>query len=151
MTGLISCLLTWFDVFQSADIVRVGNRTEPIISTFAAALAAVTSVIGWAGILLNSLTYKERTFNLKGKLNAHWSRTLDPLGRTSNIVCGYYNPFVEATVSQTCYARTVLPGCKETYLGFEKRDCSCGLLCSNHVTYRFGKGMIPKAVSAQYG
>lgn len=24
--------------------------------------------------------------------------------------CGYYSPYVEATVSQTCYARSVLPG-----------------------------------------
>ncbi|KAG2033017.1 hypothetical protein BDR03DRAFT_1014768 [Suillus americanus] len=190
LAGLIFCLLTWFDVFEHADIVRVGNREELILSTAAAALASVTSVIGWAGILLNNrsflavytfalwlcfallvtpgyTTYKQRTFNLEGKLNAQWSRDLGAEGRLriQNRLhcCGYYSPFVEATVSQSCYARSVLPGCKEAYVNFEKRVLEiwytiafslvplqlvimlAGLLCSNHVTYRFGKGMMPKA------
>lgn len=190
LTGLISCLLTWFDVFEHADIVRVGNRTELVLSTVAAAAATITSVFGWAGILLNNrsflayytfflwicfgllvspgyLTYKQRTFNLEGKINAQWSRNLGAAGRLriQNRLhcCGYYSPFVEATVSQTCYARSVLPGCKAAYLQFERRVLEiwytivfslvplqifimlAGLLCSNHVTYRFGKGMMPKA------
>ncbi|KAG6330589.1 hypothetical protein ID866_8500 [Astraeus odoratus] len=190
LTGLIFCLLTWFDVFERADIVRVGNHTELILSTVAAAAAAVTSVFGWAGVLLNNrsflafytfflwicfallltpgyLTYKKWAFNLEGKINAQWSRDLGAAGRLriQNRLhcCGYYSPFVEATVSQTCYARSVLPGCKAAYLGFERKVLSmwytvvfslvplhilimvAGLLCSNHVTYRFGKGMMPKA------
>jgi hypothetical protein len=77
--------------------------------------------------------------------------------------CGYFSPFVEATVSQTCYARSILPGCKKHYFDFEKLVLErwyivafaivplhiaimvAALLCSNHVTYRFGKGMMPKA------
>jgi len=77
--------------------------------------------------------------------------------------CGYFSPFVEATVSQTCYARSLLPGCKAPYITYERRVLEiwyktvfamvplhlfviiAGLLCSNHVTYRFGKGMMPKA------
>ncbi|KAI6124776.1 hypothetical protein EDD16DRAFT_521687 [Pisolithus croceorrhizus] len=190
LTGLISCLLTWFDVFEHADIVRVGSRTEFILSNIAAAAATITSVFGWAGILLNNhsflpyytfflwicfgllvapgyLTCKQRTFNLEGKINAQWSRNLDAAGRLhiQNRLhcCGYYSPFVEATVSQTCYARSILPGCKASYLHFERRILKiwytivfslvplhimiilAGLLCSNHVTYRFGKGMMPKA------
>lgn len=190
LAGLIFCLLTWFAVFEHADIVRVGNRTELILSTAAAALASLTSVIGWAGILLNNrsflavytfalwlcfallvtpgyMTYKQRTFNLEGKINAQWSRQLGAEGRlriqNKLHCCGYYSPFVEATVSQSCYARSVLPGCKEAYINFEKRVLYfwytiafslvplqlvimlAGLLCSNHVTYRFGKGMMPKA------
>ncbi|KAF9225133.1 hypothetical protein BS17DRAFT_778196 [Gyrodon lividus] len=190
LTGLIFCLLTWFDVFEHADIVRVGNRTELILSTVATTLAAVTSVIGWAGILMNNrsflavytfllwicfaflvtpgyITYKQRTFNLEGKINSQWSRALGAEGRLriQNRLhcCGYFSPFVEATVSQTCYARSVLPGCKAAYLSFEKHVLEIwytiafslvplqiaimvtGLLCSNHITYRFGKGMMPKA------
>lgn len=190
LAGLIFCLLTWFDVFEHADIVRVGNRTELILSTAAAVLASLTSVIGWAGILLNNrsflavytfalwlcfallvtpgyITYKQRVFNLEGKINAQWSRDLGADGRlriqNKLHCCGYYSPFVEATVSQSCYARSVLPGCKEAYINFEKRVLYlwytiafslvpfqlvimlAGLLCSNHVTYRFGKGMMPKA------
>lgn len=76
--------------------------------------------------------------------------------------CGYFNPFVEATASQLCYARSVLPGCKNAYVKFERTVLErwyavafglvplqliailAALLCSNHVTFRFGKGMMPK-------
>ncbi|KAG1781972.1 hypothetical protein EV702DRAFT_1192632 [Suillus placidus] len=168
LAGLIFCLLTWFAVFEHADIVRVGNRTELVLSTVAAALVSLTFVIGWAGINRSFLavytfalwlcfallvtpgymTYEQRTSNLEGKTNAQWSRQLGAEG---------------PTVSQSCYARSVLPGCKEAYIDFEKRVLYfwytiafslvplqlvimlAGLLCSNHVTYRFCKGMMPKA------
>ncbi|OCH87543.1 tetraspanin Tsp2 [Obba rivulosa] len=190
LAGLIACLLIWFNVWTHADIIRVGNRTELIISTLAASLGVFTSLIGWSGILLNNraflaiysfllwivfaflvtpgyITYKKRTFNLEGKINAQWSRDLGLDGRLriQNQLgcCGYFSPFVEATISQTCYARSLLPGCKAPYLAFERMVLErwytvafslvpaqliimvTGLLSSNHVTYRFGKGMMPKA------
>ena len=190
LTALIFCLLTWFDVWTNADVIRVGNRPELVLSTLAAALGVVTALVGWPGVLLNNrsflaiytfmlwicfamlvapgyMTYKRRTFNLEGKINAEWSRELGGDGRlriqNQLECCGYFSPFVEATVSQTCYARTILPGCKARYLSFEKLVLErwytvafalvplhiaimvVGLLCSNHVTYRFGKGMMPKA------
>jgi hypothetical protein len=161
-----------------------------IVSTLAASVGIVTSLIGWSGILLNNraflavytlllwitfalllvpgyVTYKRRTFNLEGKINAEWSRELGIDGRLriqdELACCGYYSPFVEATVSQTCYARAMLPGCKGPYLKFERTTLARwytivfslvplhigimvgALLCANHVTYRFGKGMMPKA------
>ena len=188
--ALIFCLLTWFDVWDRADVVRVGNRPELVVSTLAACLGIFTALVGWAGILLNNrsflavytfllwitfiflvtpgyMTYKRRTFNLEGKINAQWSRQIGPKGRlriqNQLFCCGYFNTFVEATISQTCYARSVLPGCKSGYLVFERAVLkrwytisfglvpfhllitTAGLLCSNHVTYRFGKGMMPKA------
>ena len=190
LTALIFCLLTWFDVWTHADVIRVGNRPELILSTLAAALGLVTALVGWAGVLLNNrsflaiytfilwicfallvtpgyVTYKRRTFNLEGKINAQWSRDLGADGRlriqNQLECCGYFSPFVEATISQTCYARSTLPGCKPHYLSFQKIVLTrwytvafalvplqigimlAGLLCSNHVTYRFGKGMMPKA------
>jgi len=190
LVALIFCLLTWFNVWTHADVVRVGNRPELIFSTLAASLGVVTSLVGWSGILLNNrsflaiysfmlwicfaflvtpgyITYKRRTFNLEGKVNAQWSRSLGADGRlriqNQLECCGYFSPFVEATVSQTCYARSILPGCKKHYFEFEKLVLErwyavafaivplhigimvAGLLCSNHVTYRFGKGMMPKA------
>lgn len=150
----------------------------------------LTSLIGWSGILLNNraflawytfllwicfallvtpgyITYKKRTFNLEGKINAQWSRVLGIDGRlriqNQLRCCGYFSPFVEATVSQTCFSRSILPGCKSPYLKFERLVLErwytvcfaivpaqllvmvTALLCSNHVTYRFGKGMMPKA------
>lgn len=193
---MVLCLLTWFDAFGYADIVRVGNRTELVLSTIAATAAVITSVFGWAGILLNNraflalytfflwlcfallitpgyLAYKEYAFNMEGKLDAQWSRDLGVAGRLriQNRLhcCGYYSPFVEATVSQTCYARSVLPGCKAAYLTLERHILKiwytvvfslvplhifvmvASLLCSNHVTYRFGKGMMPKPYRLSLG
>jgi hypothetical protein len=190
LIALIFALLTWFDTWTHADVVRVGNTTELIISTLAATIGIITSLIGWAGILLNNrsflaiytfllwitfallvipgyLTYKRHTFNLEGKVNAQWSRHLGADGRlriqNQLQCCGYFSPFIEATVSQTCYSRTILPGCKLPYIKYQRvvlrkwytvafslvplhiAIILAGLLCSNHVTYRFGKGMMPKA------
>ncbi|KAK7053719.1 hypothetical protein R3P38DRAFT_2761465 [Favolaschia claudopus] len=183
-------LTTWLGVQTTADVVRVGNHAELILTTLAASTALLTSLIGWAGILLNNrgflavytfllwisfiflvipgyITYKKFTFNLDGKISKQWSREIGGRGRlriqNQLKCCGFFNPFVEATLSTTCYSRSVLQGCKEPYLDHQKRVLqlwftaifSCvpitiaaivaGLLCSNHITYRFGKGMMPKA------
>jgi hypothetical protein len=187
---MIACLMIWFDIFQHSEVMLVANKPELITSTLAASLGIVASVVGWAGILLNNrmflaiysfllwavfaalvtpgyLCYKRRTFNLEGKVNSQWSRDLDSTGRlriqNSLQCCGYYSPFVEASISATCYSRSLLPGCKLDFLMFERFILKrwyiasfglvpihimvilAGLLCSNHVTYRFGKGMTPKA------
>ncbi|KAF9558886.1 hypothetical protein CPC08DRAFT_536637 [Agrocybe pediades] len=196
IAALIVCLLVWFDVWTHADVLRVGNRPELILSTIAASVGIITSVIGFAGILMNNrtflaiytfltwitfaflvvpgyVTYRRRTFNLEGKINAQWSRELGPIGRlrvqSQLQCCGYFSPFVEATISQTCYARSILPGCKKPYLDFERfvlkkwytasfvlvpfqiAAMVAGLLCSNHVTHRFGKGMMPEAYRLNMG
>ncbi|KJA23081.1 hypothetical protein HYPSUDRAFT_1081494 [Hypholoma sublateritium FD-334 SS-4] len=188
--GLIACLLTWFNIWDKADIIRVGTSNELILSTVASIFGILACIVGWAGILLNNrsflagycflswvtfafllipgyLTYKRRAFNLEGKINAQWSQDLGSEGRLriQNVLscCGYFSPFVEATISQTCYSRSPLPGCKLRYLDFERSALKiwysavfglvplqllvmvAGLLCANHVTYRFGKGMMPKA------
>ncbi|KIL71224.1 hypothetical protein M378DRAFT_65316 [Amanita muscaria Koide BX008] len=190
LIGLIICLLTWFNVFTYADVVRVGNQTELVLCTLTSVVGLLTSLIGWSGILLNNrsflavyafltwftfallvtpgyVAYKKRTFNLEGKINSQWSRDLDTAGRlliqNELQCCGYYNAFTEATISATCYSRSDLPGCKMAYLLFERSALKkfysaafgivplqigvmvVALLCSNHVTYRFGKGMMPKA------
>ncbi|KAF8167109.1 tetraspanin Tsp2 family [Crassisporium funariophilum] len=190
LSGLVVCLLTWFDVWENADVIRTGNKPELILSTVAACVGIFTCVIGWAGILLNNrgflawytfltwitfaflvipgyLTYKRRTFNLEGKINAQWSRFIGSGGRLriqdQLRCCGYFSPYVEATLSQTCYARSILPGCKLPYIQFERKILGiwfkavfglvpvqlgimiAGLLCSDHITYRFGKGMMPEA------
>ncbi|KAG2029365.1 hypothetical protein BDR03DRAFT_880173, partial [Suillus americanus] len=46
LTSLIFCLLTWFDTFEHADIVRVGNRAELVLSTATAILASLTFING---------------------------------------------------------------------------------------------------------
>ncbi|KAL0575717.1 hypothetical protein V5O48_006251 [Marasmius crinis-equi] len=196
ITALVFCLLTWFNAFTEADIIRVGDRVELIFSTVAASIGIITSLIGYAGILLNNrsflavytfmtwvtfaslvvpgyIAYRRRSFNLEGKLNLEWSRHLGTEGRLRIQhhlgCCGYFSPYVEATVSQTCYPRSVLPGCKLKYLNFQRMTLKkwytiafaivptqlavmiAGLLCSNHVTYRFGKGMMPEAYRLNLG
>jgi len=190
IVGLVFLLLTWFNVWDNADAIRVANRPELILSTLTASVGIITALMGWSGILLNNraflavynlllwvmfvlllvpgyLTYRRRAFNLEGKINAQWSRDLGVDGRlriqTVLQCCGYFSPFTEATVSQTCYARSTLPGCKGPFLKWERFALErwyivvftivpvhigvmvSALLCSNHVTYRFGKGMMPKA------
>ncbi|KAF9052092.1 hypothetical protein BJ165DRAFT_1340331 [Panaeolus papilionaceus] len=189
LSTLITCILYWLSVPPHASIITTGNHTELAISTLASLLGVLTAMIGFSGIILNDrrflaiytfmlwivftlmlvpgyMTYKRRTFNLEGKLNAQWSRDLGMRGRlviqNSLRCCGYFSPFIEATVSQTCYARSTLVGCKAPYITFERRALEkwysvvfglvpvqlgvmvTALLCSNHVTYRFGKGMMPE-------
>lgn len=65
-------------------------------------------------------------------------------------------------MSPLCYGRSILPGCKNKYLHIERHVLEiwyviafalvpvhilvilAALLCSNHITYRFGKGLTPK-------
>lgn len=190
LVGLVLCLLTWFGIWKDGEIILVANREELVVSTVAASFAILTSVVGWAGILLNNrsflavytfllwicfallvipgyMTFRRKSLNLEGKINLMWSRNIGALGRLKIqnhlSCCGYFSPFVEATVSQTCYARSNLPGCKLPFLEYQRMVLTrwytvafavvplqiavmlAGLLCSNHVTYRFGKGMMPKA------
>ncbi|WVW78427.1 hypothetical protein I302_100381 [Kwoniella bestiolae CBS 10118] len=196
MIALVSAILVWLNVFYQSDVIRVGNRTELIISTVAAVMIVLTSLIGYAGILLNNraflavytvllwvclalmvtpgyMTYKQKTFNLEGKINSQWSRALGSEGRLriqdALRCCGYFSPYVEATVSPLCYSRSNLPGCKAKYIHLERHvlsiwvACSFGLvpahiliiitslLCSNHITYRFGKGLTPKRYRLDLG
>ena len=83
--------------------------------------------------------------------------------------CGYYSPFVEATISATCYSRASLTGCKGKYLRFRRNVLHkwfitsfalapvqlaimiIALICSNQVTYRFGKGLTPKQYRLDLG
>ncbi|KAJ7737786.1 hypothetical protein DFH07DRAFT_870589 [Mycena maculata] len=187
---LVFILLTYFSTLKGSPILLVANNTELGFSAAAASVALFVALIGFPGILLNNrpflavytfllwvtfalilvpgyLTYKRRSLNLEGKINQQWSQGLGAVGRlvVQNALgcCGYFSPFVEATVSATCYSRSVLPGCKEAFFEFERRTLErwytiafalvpvhiaimvSALLCSNHVTYRFGKGMMPKA------
>ena len=146
----------------------------------------LTSLVGWAGILLNqgflawcsflllicfafpvTPAYEKCTFNLEGKVNSQWSQGLDAAGQPAiqNQLecCGYSSPFVLATVSQSCYVRSILAGCKGLYMRYQRTVLqrwftvafslvplhlfvmTSALLCSDHVTYRFGKGVTSKA------
>ncbi|KAJ7204031.1 hypothetical protein B0H12DRAFT_1035381, partial [Mycena haematopus] len=190
LTGLVAMILIWLDIIPKSDVIRVANRPELVFSTLAAAVAVFTAIFGWAGVMLNNrsflafyclflwasfaflvtpgyITYRHYALNLAAKLNFAWSEDfdVDARRRIQNALgcCGYFSPFVEASISARCYARSVLPGCKGPYFTFEHTVLklwyttvfalvgfhilliAASLLCANHVTYRFGKGMMPKA------
>jgi hypothetical protein len=111
-------------------------------------------------------SYKRSEFALHRKLNMAWSQWYNPHDRlaiqTSLRCCGYYNPLHEAASSKRCFPRTTLPGCKAKLYLFEKQHLRMiwstafslvplhvlvicvSLVCSNHVTATFGKGITPK-------
>ncbi|KAJ7717381.1 hypothetical protein B0H16DRAFT_1740589 [Mycena metata] len=188
LLALVFTLLTYFHTLKNTHILLVAIPSEltRALSTLATTFALFVSEIGYLGLLLNNrpflavytafsllvvpghITYKRRTLNLEAKVNQQWSQELGAAGRLTiqSVLgfCGYFSPFVEATVSATCYSRSILPGCKQQFLEFQVKaltrwyivsfglvpvhigaKMAAGLLCSNHVTYRFGKGMMPKA------
>jgi len=111
-------------------------------------------------------SYKRSEFALDKKLNMAWSQWYNPHDRlaiqTSLRCCGYYNPLHQAVSSKRCFPRTTLPGCKAKLYLFEKQNLRMiwsttfslvplhilviciSLLCSNHVTNTFGKGILPE-------
>jgi hypothetical protein len=131
---------------------------------------AVYTVLLWVSlgfiVAPGYITYKKKTFNLEGKINLQWSRQLGTLGRLriqdALKCCGYFSPTIEAVVSPLCYPRSIEDGCKNRYIKLERTVMKtwytvafslvgphiliilAGLLCSNHVTYRFGKGLTPQ-------
>lgn len=133
-------------------------------------LLAVYALLLWPAFIailaIGYTSYKRAAFALDRKLNMAWSEWYTPLGRLvvqdSLGCCGYYSPLHEAVASSACYARSILPGCKGVLLRFERTQLAgvwaaafgvvpvhianifVSLVCANHVTRRFGKGIVPR-------
>ncbi|EJD50891.1 hypothetical protein AURDEDRAFT_57877 [Auricularia subglabra TFB-10046 SS5] len=110
--------------------------------------------------------YKRANFSLDRKLNLAWSQWWTDRSRlvvqNSLHCCGYYTPLHQAVYSSKCYPRVPLHGCKSALLAYEGRalrklyttlfalaplhivNMVVALLCANHVTSTFGKGLTPK-------
>jgi len=111
------------------------------------------------------VTYKKAKISLDAKISEAWHPWYTPgarivlqgaLGR-----CGWNGPLHGAVASGTCYARSPLQGCHGPLMRFEHDILSSSagavfslvplhlanvfvdLLCANHVTNRFGKGITP--------
>ncbi|THV03198.1 hypothetical protein K435DRAFT_817367 [Dendrothele bispora CBS 962.96] len=195
-TGAMICaILTWYRVWDHADVMYVADWDIVFLATMAASILLLTALLGVTGTLLNSrpilatyslllwpalismlavgyTSYKRYAFRLDLKLNLYWSQYYTPLGRlmiqNSLRCCGYYNPLHEAILSNKCYPRTPLPGCKGRLYTFEKQSLGTiwsttfsivplhllnivvSLLCSNHVTRQFGKGITPRQYRLTY-
>lgn len=134
------------------------------------ALLAVYTLLLWpasvALVAIGYVAHKRATFSLDRKLNLSWSQYYTPPGRLliqdSLRCCGFYSPLHEATPSKRWYPRAALPGCKGRLYRFERANLALvwetvfslvplhllnvlvALLCANHVTERFGRGVTPK-------
>lgn len=137
-------------------------NSRPVLATY--------TLLLWPALLsllaVGYISYKRATFSLDHKLNLSWSQYYTPLGRLliqdSLHCCGFYSPLHEGTPSKRCYARSPLPGCKRNLYRFEHDNLGfiwstafalallhlvnivIALLCANHVTETFGKGITPK-------
>ena len=111
------------------------------------------------------LTYKKANFSLDAKVSEAWHNWYFSSARTvlqgALGCCGWSGPLHGAAASGTCYPRSPLPGCHGPLVRFERDVLSSvagtvfslvplhlvnifvGLLCANHVTHRFGKGITP--------
>ena len=133
-------------------------------------LLAVYALLLWPALIamlaVGYVAYKRAAFALDRKLNRAWSQFYTDLGRgviqDSLQCCGFTDPTHEATYNARCFPRTLRPGCKGPLLRFEKSNLSAlwgaafaavplhlvnvvvALLCANHVTKRFGKGIMPR-------
>lgn len=133
-------------------------------------ILAVYALLLWPAFMsmlaVGYASYKRSTFALDHKLNFGWSQYYTSFGRVliqnSLQCCGYNNALHEAAFSSRCYPRSPLPGCKGVFYRFEKENLGAiwaatfstvplhlinimvSLLCSNHVTKTFGKGITPK-------
>ncbi|KZT12190.1 uncharacterized protein LAESUDRAFT_640823 [Laetiporus sulphureus 93-53] len=153
-----SILLLSFLVGISGTVLN----SRPILAVYALLLwPAFLSILA-----IGYMAYKRNTFSLDRKLNLAWSQWYTPVGRLiiqdALRCCGYYDALHEATASEQCYPRTPLPGCKGKLYRFEHENLATiwstafalvpmhvlniaiSLLCANHVTKSFGKGIMPK-------
>ncbi|KAI0365335.1 hypothetical protein BV20DRAFT_954425 [Pilatotrama ljubarskyi] len=133
-------------------------------------ILAVYAILLWPALIsmlaIGYTAYKRSAFALDHKLNLAWSQWYTPLGRLviqdALRCCGFYSALHEAAASKRCYPRTPLPGCKGKLWRFERANLATiwgtvfslvpvhimnifvALLCANHVTRMFGKGITPK-------
>ncbi|TBU37111.1 hypothetical protein BD309DRAFT_1065929 [Dichomitus squalens] len=133
-------------------------------------LLALYALLLWPAFLALLLAaypaYKRSAYALDRKLSRAWSEYYTPLGRLAIQdalhCCGFLTAAHDAAPSALCYPRTPLPGCKGALWRFQRAwlRTLCGalfalvplhvlnilvaLLCANHVTRTFGKGITPR-------
>jgi len=133
-------------------------------------ILAVYTLFLWPAFIsllsVGYVAYKRDALSLDHKLNLSWSRRYNRLDRLmiqdSLQCCGFYSALHAASPSKRCYLRTPLPGCKRNLYDFEHQNLSriwrsafalvplhmvnlvVALLCANHMTNTFGKGITPK-------
>ena len=136
-------------------------NSRPILAVYV--LLLFPSLISFVSV--GYVTYKKATFSLDAKASEAWNRWYSAGARTvlqgALGCCGFSGPLHGAAASGVCYPRSPLPGCHGPLVRFELdlltsawgtvfslvplhiANIFVGLLCANHVTRRFGKGITP--------
>ncbi|KAF8802309.1 hypothetical protein BYT27DRAFT_7286602 [Phlegmacium glaucopus] len=147
---ILVCLLTWFDASSMSGKTQMSYRPElvrhspqqlyePTVCHPGSDSSKHSPIDGRRRLVLQILRYSQtrskqarnvRAYRYENGCNAQWSRTLLPVpldtsdrSRIQNQLqcCGRFSPFLEATITQTCYARSILPGYKGPYLVFQTK------------------------------
>lgn len=164
---LSSCLLLLASLFGLSGTLL---NSRPILALYT--LLLIPAFISWTSV--GYATYKKSTFKLDRKLSGAWFDVYGDSGRvllqSALECCGWvnadhgavYSPGGGVSAGGMCWPRTILPGCEGPLIRFEKDvlgtiygvifsvvpllliSLCVALLCSNHVTQRFGKGIMPK-------
>ncbi|KAI8376262.1 uncharacterized protein BYT42DRAFT_498112 [Radiomyces spectabilis] len=139
---LLLGLLTIFKCKQVNDHLLYDS-----VITATGTLCLITSLIGYAGIMLNNrailtvynfllwpcfgmiaaigyASYRKNKWNLEGKLSYQWHYDLSSDGRAriqANLHCCGYKAFSDYNErSNKCFPRTLLPGCRFKYQTFTR-------------------------------
>ncbi|KAI0727905.1 hypothetical protein C8Q72DRAFT_876087 [Fomitopsis betulina] len=173
LAGLICAVLTWFRTYDKASVIIVADKDILLMVTLASSVLLLCFLVGISGTILNSrpLLAVYAVLLWPAFLAIIISQWYTPVGRLilqdTLRCCGYYDSLHEATVSRQCYPRTPLPGCKAKLYRYERDNLTTvwamafafvplhilniivSLLCSNHITQTFGKGIMPKRYDLQ--
>lgn len=136
-------------------------NSRPILAVYV--LLLFPSFISFVSV--GYVTYKKASFSLDAKVSEAWNIWYSAGARTvlqgALGCCGWSGQLHGAVASGTCYPRSPLPGCHGPLVRFERdvltsawgtvfsfvplhlANILVGLLCANHVTRRFGKGITP--------
>ncbi|CAO3598982.1 unnamed protein product [Absidia cylindrospora] len=142
---LLAALLTYFKLYQRADVVIVGEKVILDLILATGAICLFTSLLGYVGIMLNNrpilavynlllwvcfgtitaigyTAYRKNKWNIEGKLSYQWHYDLTSDARSriqANLHCCGYKMFSDFHEnSNKCFPRTLLPGCRFKYQQF---------------------------------
>ncbi|KAI0036272.1 hypothetical protein K488DRAFT_41460 [Vararia minispora EC-137] len=161
-----SSLLLLASVFGFAGTLL---NSRPILAVYVLLLIpAATSLVS-----VGYVSYHKSIYSLDGKLSEAWNDFYTPAQRAllqgALKCCGWVDTTHMALSSGVCFPRAALPGCRDVLGAYERRalatlygivfslvplllvDVAAGVLCANHVTHRFGKGITPKQYRLNVG
>ncbi|KAI8083299.1 uncharacterized protein B0P05DRAFT_610492 [Gilbertella persicaria] len=163
LVNCVFCLVT-----SILGFIGIVLNNRPILAVYNLMMWPCFGMIAAVGYT----AYRKNKWNIEGKLSYQWHYALNAEDRAqiqANLHCCGYKSFSDYhETSNKCYPRTLLPGCRYKYQSLTTYGLTItwivafsmvpvhlsvllsGLLCSNHVNNKFGKGLPPKLYHADY-